>query len=83
MEIGGSIVVIVIAWWIAFQALLPVGVRTPAEDGVDLVGDPGAPTNPRLLAKGLWAFGIALMVWAVLFAVVRWSGLTFADLPSP
>ncbi len=54
MEIGGSIVVIVIAWWIAFQALLPVGVRTPAEDGVDLVGDPGAPTKifvPRISVR--------------------------------
>jgi predicted secreted protein len=83
MEIGGSIVVFVIAWWIAFQALLPIGVRSPSEEGVILAGDPGAPTRPRLLMKGLWAALIAAIVWAVLFSIVRWSGLTFADLPSP
>lgn len=83
MEIAGSIVVFIIAWWIAFQALLPVGVRSPAEEGVDMVGDPGAPTHPRLLAKGLWSALIAFVIWAVLFSIVQWSGLTFADLPSP
>lgn len=83
MEIGGSIVVFVIAWWIAFQALLPMGVKSPAEEGVTLVGDPGAPVRPRLLVKGLWAALVAAIVWAILFAIVQWSGLTFADLPSP
>jgi len=83
VEIAGSIVVFVIAWWIAFQALLPFGVKSPAEEGVEMVGDPGAPTAPRLAIKGLWAALIALAVWAALFAFVRWSGLTFADLPSP
>ncbi|MCC6921010.1 MAG: DUF1467 family protein [Alphaproteobacteria bacterium] len=83
MEIGGSVVVFVIAWWIAFQALLPVGVKTPEEAGVTMVGDPGAPTNPRLFIKGLWAGAIAIVVWAALFSLIKWSGLTFADLPSP
>lgn len=82
MEIGGSIVVFVIAWWIAFQALLPIGVRSPAEDNLTLAGDPGAPTHPHLLKKGLWSAIIALVVWAILFSIVRWSGLTFEDLPS-
>lgn len=83
MKIGGSIVVLVIAWWIAFQALLPVGVKSPAESGVVLKGDPGAPVRPNLLKKGLWAGVIAVAVWAVLFSVVQYSGLSFADFPSP
>lgn len=81
MQIGGSIVVLVIAWWLAFQALLPVGVKNPAEAGETLVGDPGAPVKPDLLRKGLWAGVIAVMIWGALFAVVRYSGLTFEDLP--
>lgn len=83
MNIGGSIVVLVIAWWIAFQALLPVGVKSPAEAGEKLAGDPGAPVKADLLKKGLWAGIIAVLVWAALFALVHYSGLTFADLPSP
>lgn len=82
MGIGGSIVVLVIVWWIAFQALLPVGVRNPAESGVNLAGDPGAPVHANLLVKGLWAALVAVLVWAALFGVVHWSGLTWSDLPS-
>lgn len=83
MKIGGSIVVLVIAWWIAFQALLPVGVKSPAEAGESLKGDPGAPVRPDLLRKGLWAGVIAIVIWAVLFSLVQYSGLSFDDFPSP
>jgi predicted secreted protein len=83
MKIGGSIVVLLIAWWIAFQALLPVGVKSPAETGEKMVGDPGAPVRADLLRKGLWSALIAVIVWAVMFSVVRYSGLSFSDLPSP
>jgi predicted secreted protein len=83
MNIGGSIVVLVIAWWIAFQALLPVGVKSPAELGQSMAGDPGAPVRPNLLRKGLWAAVIAVLIWGVLFALVHYSGLSFDDFPSP
>jgi len=83
MNIGGSIVVLVIAWWIAFQALLPVGVKSPAETGEKMVGDPGAPVRADLLKKGLWSCVIAAVIWAVLFSLVQYSGLSFDDLPSP
>jgi predicted secreted protein len=82
MNIGGSIVVILIAWWIAFQALLPIGVRSPAEEGVARPGDPGAPMRGNFLMKSLWSAVIAIIVWGILFAIVHWSGLTFADIPS-
>ena len=53
MNVGGSVVVFVIAWWLAFQALLPVGVRSPAEEGRVLDGDPGAPVRGNLFVKPL------------------------------
>lgn len=82
MNIGGSIVVLVIAWWLAFQALLPAGVKAPHEVGEKLKGDPGAPVNPNLLRKGLWAGVIAVAIWAVLFSVVHFSDIKIEDLPS-
>ncbi len=82
MNVGGSIVVLVIAWWLAFQALLPVGVKAPHETGETLSGDPGAPVKPNLLKKGLWAGVIAVLVWAALFSVVHYSDLKIEDLPS-
>lgn len=82
MDIGGSIVVLVVSWWVAFQALLPVGVRSQTEEGQTLPGDPGAPVQGKLLKKGLWAAAIAIVIWAVLFAIIHYSGLSFDDLPS-
>ncbi|MFO1238642.1 MAG: DUF1467 family protein [Alphaproteobacteria bacterium] len=82
MNVGGSVVVFVIAWWLAFQALLPVGVRSPAEEGRVLDGDPGAPVRGNLFVKGLWAAAIAGVVWGILFTLVEHSGLTFDDIPS-
>ncbi len=82
MDIGGSIVVLIIAWWIAFQAMLSVGVKSLAETEGGFVGDPAAPVSPNLLSKGLWSALIAVVIWAVLFGLVQWSGLTFEDIPS-
>lgn len=85
MDIAGSVVVIFIAWWIALQALLSIGVQSQAEaegEGHRPIGDPGAPMQPNIWRKGFWAFGIALVVWGILFSLIHWSGLTFEDLPS-
>lgn len=83
MKIGGSIVVLVIAWWIAFQALLPVGVKSPEEAGQKMSGDPGSPVYGNLFKKGLWAGVIAVIVWAIMFSLIQYSGLSFDDFPSP
>ena len=86
MDIAGSIVVLLVGWWIAFQAMLPVGVKNHAEAGAadsKPIGDPGAPMRPDLLRKALWSGVIALAIWAALFTLINWSGLKFSDLPSP
>ena len=86
MDIAGSIVVLLIAWWIAFQAMLSVGITSQTEaesQGHRSIGDPGAPIRPDLLRKGLWSAVIAIVIWAILFAIVHWSGLSFEDFPTP
>lgn len=85
MDIAGSIVVLVIAWWISFQALLPFGVRNAAEAGEARPAgqDPGAPQQPQLLRKALWAAICALVIWAALFTFVNYSGVRFSDLWFP
>ena len=52
------------------------------EAGVALSGDPGAPVQPDLLRKGLWAGLIAVLLWFGIFSFIHWSGLKMADLPS-
>lgn len=82
MNIGGSIVVLGIAWWIAFIAVLPWGVRSQAESGDVTEGtDPGAPTMPQLGRKAIAATIIALIVWAALFTTIEYRLLTLDDFP--
>lgn len=84
MGIAGSLMVISIAWWLAFIALLSVGVRSQIEDGHVVPGtDPSAPTAPRLWRKAGWALIVALIVWGALFWLIEWSGVTVDDIPVP
>ncbi|MEQ8299170.1 MAG: DUF1467 family protein [Hyphomonas sp.] len=76
MTIASGVVVFVMAWWISFFAVLPIGVRGQFEDGDITPGtEEGAPANPMLLKKVLWATiggaiitGIAVLVVTLLLA---------------
>ena len=84
MGIAGSLMVISIAWWLAFFAMLPFGVRSQIEDGNVVPGtEPSAPIAPNLRRKAVWALVIALIAWALLYWVVEMSGLTVDDIPVP
>ena len=73
MGIAGSLMVISIAWWLAFIVLLPIGARTQIDEGHVVPGtDPSAPVDdPRLGRKAVWALGVALVVWLGLYWLVE------------
>jgi len=75
MNLMSHIVVLLIAWWLVFFTLLPVGVKTPDEAGENRVaGTPeSAPVNPGLLWKVIGAGAGALIIWG-LFYLVESSG---------
>jgi predicted secreted protein len=84
MGIAGSLMVISIAWWLAFFMMLPVGVRSQLEDGAVVPGtEPSAPTTPRLWRKAGWALLIALAIWAALFSLIEFSLISLDDIPVP
>lgn len=84
MGIAGSLMVIAIAWWLAFFLLLPVGIRSQIEDGNVLPGsEPSAPTAPRLWLKAVWALVIALVLWSALYWLIEMSGISIEDIPVP
>lgn len=84
MGIAGSLMVISIFWWLAFFMMLPVGVRSQFEDGMVVPGtEPSAPTAPRLWKKALWALGLALAGWAVLFSLIEFQLISLDDFPVP
>lgn len=84
MGVAGSLMVIAIAWWLAFFAMLPFGVRTQMEDGVVVPGtEPSAPTTPNLGRKAIYAFVVALILWAALFSVIEFQLISVDDIPMP
>ncbi len=84
MGIAGSLMVIIVSWWLAFFALLPVGVRSQLEDGAVIPGtEPSAPTSPKLWLKAIWAFAIAIVIWLALYAIIEYRLVDIDDIPIP
>ncbi|HEY1752437.1 MAG TPA: DUF1467 family protein [Caulobacteraceae bacterium] len=68
MNIETSVAVYMIFWWVVLFSVLPVGVVSHAEAGIQppAGGDPGSPVNPQLKKK----FITTTWVSALLFAPV-------------
>jgi predicted secreted protein len=66
MSLTGGIIVFILAWWISFFAVLPIGVKGQWEDGSTIPGtEEAAPKNPMLMKKVIWATGGAAAVTAL------------------
>ena len=66
MSLTGAIIVFVLAWWISFFAVLPIGVKGQWEDGSTIRGtEEAAPRDPMLMKKVIWASGGAVVVTAL------------------
>ncbi|MBX3482210.1 DUF1467 family protein [Phenylobacterium sp.] len=71
-------------WWTVLFAVLPIGVVSHAEAGIDKGdgGDPGAPVDPKLKRKFFTTTWVAAVVWLVLFGVVKLGLVQLPRLPS-
>lgn len=64
--------VYVIIWWTVLFAILPIGIRTQAdEDDVEPGSEPGAPVRPRHLFKLALTTLVSVVVWLGFYAVVN------------
>ena len=80
MGIAGSLVTIIVIWWLAFFILLPIGIRSQLEEGVVEPGTPeSAPAIHHLRNKALGALVVALLLWAVLFSIINLELVTLED----
>lgn len=72
-----------IIWWLVLFVILPLGMRSHAEEGVqhDDGGDPGAPINPNLKRKFFTTSWIAAIVLAVVAVVLETGMLQPLALP--
>jgi predicted secreted protein len=63
-------------WWVVLFAVLPFGVRSPAETGGDRPAgtDAGAPLAPRLAMKALATTIVSGVLFAALYAFAAYEG---------
>ncbi|MEO0544244.1 MAG: DUF1467 family protein [Pseudomonadota bacterium] len=71
-----------IIWWVTLFTVLPLGVRSQAEESDVILGtEKGAPTNPRLGFKLLLTTGIALLVFGAFYWITVVNGWGVMDVP--
>jgi predicted secreted protein len=80
MGVGTGIAVYLTLWWTVLFAVLPLGVQSHAEAGIDKGdgGDPGAPVDPKLKRKFITTTWVSALIFAVFWAVVHFG---LVDLP--
>jgi len=63
-------------WWVVLFAVLPFGVRSPAESGADRPAgvDAGAPVAPRLALKALATTLVSGVLFAAIYAYAAYEG---------
>ncbi len=74
MDPVGAVVVLIISWWLSFFVVLPIGVRGQYEDGdIPEGSEEGAPAEPMLKKKVIWAsIGAVILTAIAHFFVVPW-----------
>jgi len=79
-----SICVYLTIWWTVLFAVLPWGVQSHAEAGIDRGdgGDPGAPVDPKLKRKFFTTTWISAIVFGLLWLTIRFHWITLPSLPT-
>ena len=82
MALVFAISMYVVIWWIVLFAMLPIGVRTQAEEGEVSPGTPeSAPHRPRLLPKMLATTVVASVLFAALYVIMTHHLITLDQIP--
>jgi predicted secreted protein len=78
-----SIAIFMIVWWVVLFAVLPFGVVSQHEAGLEREGgnDPGAPVRPLMWRKLFITTIIALVVWSGVMWVVIAQPISFDQIP--
>ena len=71
-------------WWTVLFAVLPLGVVSHAEAGIDKGdgGDPGAPVDPKLKKKFTTTTWVSAVLFVILWVVIHFKLIPLPNLPS-
>jgi predicted secreted protein len=82
MTIAFACAIYLVIWWVVLFAMLPIGVRTQAEEGEVAPGTTeSAPHRPQLLAKVVATTVVSSVVFAIVYLVVEHHLITVDDIP--
>ena len=82
MTLTFAISTYLVIWWIVLFAMLPIGVRTQAEEGEVTPGTAeSAPHRPRLLPKMLATTVVASLVFAAVYVIIVHRVITLDQIP--
>jgi predicted secreted protein len=84
MNLESGIAIYLTIWWTTLFAILPIGVRSHAEEGIPTPGggDPASPVNPNLRKKFFTTSWVSAILFAVLWAVLRFHLVTLPSFPN-
>jgi predicted secreted protein len=84
MSVFTGIAIFFTIWWTVLFSILPLGVVSHAEAGIDKGdgGDPGAPVDPKLKKKFFTTTWIAAILWTILFVVLKYHLIHLPDVPA-
>ena len=82
MTLSFAIAIYVLIWWVVLFAMLPIGVRTQAEEGEVSPGTAeSAPHRPRLLPKMVDTTVVASLVFAAVYVIIVHRVITLDQIP--
>ncbi len=79
-----AICVYLTIWWTVLFTVLPLGVQSHAEAGIDRGdgGDPGAPVDPKLKRKFFTTTWLSAIVFGLLWLCLRYHWIKLPELGS-
>ena len=71
-------------WWVVLFAVLPIGVKSHAEAGIEVPGggDPASPVEPKLKRKFITTTWVAALCTAALWAILHFHLISLPDVPA-
>ncbi len=82
MDLMFGVSVYLVIWWTVLFAVLPLGVQSHHEAGVEVPGggDPASPVQPKLFRKFFTTTWVSAIVFAVVFVCMRYHLVHLPDL---
>lgn len=79
----GSIYLVV--WWTVLFTVLPLGVRSHHEEGIEVPGggDPASPVNPNLKKKFITTSWLSAIVTGIIWVILEFHLITLPAYPAP